>query len=129
LFIHGPATYLNSIQATILYGLVGPILDLIFPFLPFGFSAIFFIFFYCTQRAIFNPGYPMLSSHRIGIEQLANISYILFLFIFRNTSFGIFQFLSTATVSQICVFLLSDKMATCHKKLMFLYDNYMKYQQ
>ncbi|MDR2603623.1 MAG: hypothetical protein LBC11_03645 [Puniceicoccales bacterium] len=129
LFIHGPATYLDSIQATILYCLIGSILDVIFSFLPFGFSMVFCIFFYCMQKAIFNPGHPILPSHRIGFEQLANISYILSLFIFRNTPFNIFQFLSTASVSQICIFLLSDKMALCHKKLMFVHDNYMKYQR
>ncbi|MDR1173576.1 MAG: hypothetical protein LBK24_02160 [Puniceicoccales bacterium] len=129
LFVHGPATYLDSIRATILYCLIGPILDVTFPFLPFGFSAVFCIFFYCMQRAIFTPGYPILSSHRIGFEQVANISYILSLFIFRNTPFGIFQFLLTAGISQICVFLLSDGMALCHRKLMFIYDNYIKYQR
>ncbi|MDR0741918.1 MAG: hypothetical protein LBE98_00430 [Puniceicoccales bacterium] len=129
LFVHNPATYLDSFQATILYCLIGPILDVIFPFLPFGFSAVFCIFFYCIQRAMFAPGHSVLSSHRILLEQVANISYILLLFIFRNTPFGIFQFLSTASVSQICIFLLSDKMALCHKKLMFVYDNYIKYQR
>ncbi|MDR2432150.1 MAG: hypothetical protein LBD34_00110 [Puniceicoccales bacterium] len=129
LFIHGPSIYLDSIRATILYCLIGPILDVIFPFLPFGFSTVFCIFFYCMQRAMFRSGHPLLPLHRIGIEQVANISYILSLFIFRHTSFGILQFLSTAGVSQICTFLLSDKMALCHKKLMFVYDNYMKYQR
>ncbi|MDR2629206.1 MAG: hypothetical protein LBC30_04425 [Puniceicoccales bacterium] len=129
LFIHGPATYLDSVQAAILYCLIGPILDVTFPFLPFGFSATFCIVFYCIERTIFIPGRPVLSFHRVSLEQVANISYILFLFIFRNTPFGILQFLSTAAVSQICVFLLSDRMALCHRKLMFVYDNYIKYQR
>ncbi|MDR1528003.1 MAG: hypothetical protein LBS22_00205 [Puniceicoccales bacterium] len=129
LFVHGPSIYLNPIQAAILYCLIGPILDVIFPFLPFGFSTIFCMFFYCIQRAIFSPGHPVSSSHRIGPEQVANISYIISLFIFRNTPFSIFQFLSTASVSQICTFLLSDGMALCHRKLMFVCDNYIKYQR
>jgi hypothetical protein len=129
LFIHNTVPYLSSLQATILYCLIGSILDVIFPFLPFGISIIFCTFFYCTQKAVFSPRYSILPSYRIAFEQFANVLYILLLCIFRNVPFSLFHFLPTVILSQICIFLVSNKMAIFHKRLMAIYDNYMKYQK
>jgi hypothetical protein len=100
-----------------------------FPFLPFGFSIIFCILFFCIQKAIFDPRHLSAPHYRAAFEQTSNFLYILLLFIFRSAPFGTLQFISTVILSQTCVFLASNRMVCVHKKLMSIYDNYAKYQR
>jgi hypothetical protein len=129
LMVYNPVMYLSRPQAVLLYALTGLALDAIFQFLPFGLSMVFFIFFFCTQRCILNIGCQIPSTCRVIFEQLSNVVYICFLFIFREASFSCYQFLLTTVVSQLLLYALSTPIAALYRKIAFFCDEYARYQK
>ncbi|MDR2737761.1 MAG: hypothetical protein LBB18_02350 [Puniceicoccales bacterium] len=129
LFVRGPIVYLDTKKAIALYCLSGFTLDALFPFCPFGFSTIFFIFFYCAQRLILNADYPVVGHCGMAFEQMASLLYVIFLLIFCRAPFSTHKFLLLGTFSQIFTLILSKKMSLLHTKIAAMCDNYAKYRK
>jgi hypothetical protein len=119
--------HLGGWKAVALYCLTGSMLDALFPFCPFGFSALFFTSFYCAQKIILNTNYPIVAHYRIIFEQGAGVLYVIFLSIFRTAPLVPYQFLFVAIFSQIFTAILSKKMAIWHTKIAIVCNNYVKY--
>jgi hypothetical protein len=126
---HSAPAYLGSCQAVALYCFIGFYLDAIFRFLPFGFSAIFLLFFYFTQNSIVGSGNSAVRQHRISMEQVSNLFYVIFLFSFRSAAFILSQFLVTLLISQTFVLLFSDPFAALHRRIAAFCDSYAKYKK
>jgi hypothetical protein len=127
LFIHFPVIYLRPTGAIVLYCAVGLVFDATFKSLPFGFTALFCIFFYCLQRSILSKGTTFAAWHRYAFEHTASILHILFLFVLREASFSLYQFLLTALLSQIFLVLAANPMTLAHRKIAFICNHHTKY--
>lgn len=128
LFVHSPIFHLGTGKAITLCCLTGSMLDGVFPFCPFGFGATFYIFFHCAQRLILKSGYPLLARYRIALEQIATVSYVFFLFIFRPVPMSTCRLLLTAVFSQIFTLALSNRIFLCHGKIAAIWNNCARYR-
>ncbi|MDR1414039.1 MAG: hypothetical protein LBI56_03840 [Puniceicoccales bacterium] len=127
LCIYFPAAYMRPLGATLLYCIVGLAFDSAFKFLPFGFTSIFCILFYCLQQSIANEVTTPMPSGRFALEHAVNTLYIFALFFFRGASFALYQFLLTVFLSHIFLMLVSNPMALAQQKIVSICNRHSKY--
>ena len=126
LFIQFPMTILKKFDIFILYSVIGMFFDLIFEFLPFGFTMFFLLIFYAIQNIVVCDCNRPLPSERVKFEQLSNFIYVCALFMFNASRFRIFQFITTLILSQITVLILSSPTEKIQRKLSVVCGKYYK---
>ena len=126
LFVCSVTANLSILESAIFDILIGLLFDTVFPFLPLGFSPIFFVATLCIQKFIYPVEFRESDRRKQLFEQVANFVYLLSLCFFSQRHLlSLISFISIV-ISQMLVALASQPMFNSCKRIARSFDEYTR---
>ena len=125
-FVCSPVIACSLFESIVFYTVLGFILDSLYPFLPFGFSLVFFMVFFCISKFLFPQELRAISAGKQGFEQIANFAYLSLLFAFSGRLVTSMRSIILIFLSQTLTFILSKPVFGWCEKVTTLCGSYTR---